>query len=216
MEEKLKREKLSEARSLTQTTQSMEFTMKIVAIHNNFQISKLWNVHIPKLPTLRAITSVDVKLCKIIQNGKKCSFYTIWAKKTPTSVWVNLCINASCYSTHAYLHGYCSMSACAYNFLTIFSLCTWLSTPSLSLSSAQLSFSSSHQSFFLSSTFLPLPSIATAADHSFFLVSRCFRVEWAWLVGFGLNVSRHRHRHRHHHRLPLEASIFVSRSRHRH
>ena len=91
--------------------------------------------------------------------------------------------------------------ACVYNFLTIFSLSSpylTLSCLSLSLSrSTALSFFlSSNQSFFLSSIFLPLasvdhhchrrsPSPPSIALSSFF--SRCFRVEWAWLVGFGLN-----------------------------
>ena len=86
-----------------------------------------WEV---RLACLRAITSVDVKLCKIVQNGKKCSFYTIWAKKPPTSARANLCINASCYSTRANMH---SIVACAYNILIVFSLSVyWLSPPSLS------------------------------------------------------------------------------------
>ena len=65
-----------------------------------------WEV---RMACLRAITSVDVKLCKTMQNGKRCSFYTIWAKKPPTSARANLCINASCYNTRANMHGYCSM-----------------------------------------------------------------------------------------------------------
>ena len=95
--------------------------------------------------------------------------------------------------------------ACAYNFLTIFSLSSlYLTLSSLSLSlSLSLSwrtalsfFLSSDQSFFLSSIFLPLasvdrhcrrrsPSQPPIALSSF--VSCCFRVEWAWSVGFGLN-----------------------------
>ena len=104
--------------------------------------------------------------------------------------------------------------ACAYNFLTIFSL----SFLYLTLSSFSLSLSlSAHNSFFLPliwSIFLPLINLSSSsfrrspslsppppliALSSF--VSRHFRVEWAWSVGFGLNVSRHRHC------LPLEASI---------
>ena len=72
------------------------------------KICNLWIVSL-HICNLRAITSVDVKLCKIVQNGKMCSFYTIWAKKTPTSAHANLCINASCYSTRANMHRYCSM-----------------------------------------------------------------------------------------------------------
>ena len=63
-----------------------------------------------------------------------------------------------------------------------------------------------HNSLFLpfinlsSSSFRRSPSLPIAL-YSF--VSHCFRVEWAWSVGFGLNVSCHHH----HHRLPLKASI---------
>ena len=100
--------------------------------------------------------------------------------------------------------------ACAYNFLTIFSLSSlYLTLSSLSLSGAQLFLSSSHLINLSSFSFrrlplllLPPPLIALSS-----FVSCCFRVEWAWSVGFGLNVSRHCHRHRHRHRLPLEASI---------
>ena len=53
--------------------------------------------------------SYCISWCKIVQNGKMCSFYTIWAKKPPTSARANLCINASCYSTRANMHRYCSM-----------------------------------------------------------------------------------------------------------
>ena len=106
--------------------------------------------------------------------------------------------------------------ACAYNFLTIFSLSSlYLTLSSLSLRRTTLSFFlPSDQSFFLWSIFLPLINLSSSsfrwlpsplpppiAFSSF--VSRCFWVEWTWSVGFGLNVSRHRHRHR----LPLEASI---------
>ena len=117
--------------------------------------------------------------------------------------------------------------ACAYNFLTIFSLSSlYLTLSSLSLSQAHISFFlSSDQSFFFSSIFLSLASVdrhrrrspsPPIALSSF--VSHCFRVEWAWSVGFGLNgveclsplplpspplafgginlVSRSRHRHR--------------------
>ena len=98
--------------------------------------------------------------------------------------------------------------ACAYNFLTIFSLSSlYLTLSSLSLSGAQLFLSSSYLINLSSFSFrrlplllLPPPLIALSS-----FVSCCFRVEWAWSMGFGLNVSRHCHRHRH--RLPLEASI---------
>ena len=94
--------------------------------------------------------------------------------------------------------------ACAYNFLTIFSLSSlYLTLSSLSLSGAQLFLSSSYLINLSSFSFrrlplllLPPPLIALSS-----FVSCCFRVEWAWSVGFGLNVSRHCHR------LPLEASI---------
>ena len=89
--------------------------------------------------------------------------------------------------------------ACAYNFLTIFSLSSlYLTLSSLSLSRrTTLSFFlSSNQSFFLSSIFLPLASVdrhrrrrsplpPPIALYSF--VSRCFRVEWAfdqWVSGW--------------------------------
>ena len=51
-----------------------------------------------------------------MQNGKRWSFYTTWAKKRPTSVWANLCINASCYSTCANMHWYCSTPIYYFNF----------------------------------------------------------------------------------------------------
>ena len=117
------------------------------------------------------------------------------SKKTPTSAHANLCINASCYSTRANMHEYCSM--CIWFFNYFFSL---LSVPNsqlpFSLRCTTLSFS--HLINLSSSSFrrLPPPPIALSS-----FVSRCFRVEWAWLVGFGLNVSHHCHR------LPLEASI---------
>ena len=104
--------------------------------------------------------------------------------------------------------------ACAYNFLTVFSLSSlYLTLSSLSLSQTHnFFFLSSDQSFFLSSIFLPLASVDRHRRRSSSLpialssfVSHCFRVEWAWSVGFGLNASHHRYRHRH--RLPLEASI---------
>ena len=115
--------------------------------------------------SISILKSNYISWCKIMQNGKRCSFYTIWRKKTPTSIWVNLCINASCY--------------------------------------------------FLSSIFLPLPSIATAANRSFFL---CFSLFSSWMglisgfrvecllpspspsppLAFGgvdlVSCSRHRHR----------------------
>ena len=71
---------------------------------------------------VRAITSASEKLCKIVQNGKRGSFYTIWAKKRPTSVWANLCINASCYSTSANMHGYCSAPIYYFIFLSLSSI----------------------------------------------------------------------------------------------
>ena len=71
---------------------------------------------------VRAITSANEKLCKIVQNGKRGSFYTIWAKKRPTSVWANLCINASCYSTSANMHGYCSAPIYYFIFLSLSSI----------------------------------------------------------------------------------------------
>ena len=96
--------------------------------------------------------------------------------------------------------------ACAYNFLTIFFLSSlYLTLSSLSLSGARLFLSSSHLIDISSSSFRQLPSLSLPplpiALSSF--VSCCFRVEWAWLVGFGLNVSHHRHCHC----LPLKASI---------
>ena len=96
-------------------------------------------------------------------------------KKKTTSVWVNLCINASCYSTRAYLHRYCSM--CIYFFNNFFSP---------SLSGAQLFLSSSHLINLSSSSFRWSPSLPPPIAFSSF-VSRCFWVEWTWSVGFGLN-----------------------------
>ena len=55
--------------------------------------------------TVRAITSIDVKLCKM----EKGAHFTQFEQKKPTSMGVNLCINASCYSTRANMHKYCSM-----------------------------------------------------------------------------------------------------------
>ena len=86
--------------------------------------------------------------------------------------------------------------ACAYNFLTVFSLSSlYLTLSSLSVSQTHNSFFlSSDQSFFLSSIFLPLTSVDRHRRRSPSLpialssfVSRCFRVEWAWSVGFELN-----------------------------
>ena len=94
--------------------------------------------------------------------------------------------------------------ACAYNFLTIFSLSLYLtlSSLSLSLSGAELSFSSSHQSFFLFHQ-SPPPLINLS---SLFLVVFGLNGLDHWVLGWmGLNVSCHRHRHRH--RLPLDVSI---------
>ena len=72
--------------------------------------------------------------------------------------------------------------ACAYIFLTIFSF---------SVPDSQLPLRGTPLFFFLSSIFLPLPSIATAADRSFFLwfslfsgwmgLISGFRVEWGWM-----------------------------------
>ena len=100
-------------------------------------------------------------------------------------------------------------ATCAYNFLTKFSLSSlYLTLSSLSLSGTQLFLS------LIWSIFLPLASVDHLSHRSpsssitlSSFVSRCFRVEWAWSVGFGLNVSHHCHRHRHRHRLPLEVSI---------
>ena len=78
----------------------------------------------------------------------------------------------------------------AYNFLTIFSLSSlYLTLSSFSLSSAQLFLSSSHLINLSSSSFRWSPSLPSPpppiAPSSF--VSCCFRVKWAWSVGFGLN-----------------------------
>ena len=108
--------------------------------------------------------------------------------------------------------------ACAYNFLTIFSLSSlYLTLSSLSLRRTTLSFFlSSDQSFFLSSIFLPLASVdrhRCAANRFFFL---CFSLFLGWMdliSGFWVEclspspspplafggvdlVSRSRHRHR--------------------
>ena len=44
--------------------------------------------------SISILKSNYISWCKIMQNGKMCSFYTIWSKKTPTSVGVKLCIYA--------------------------------------------------------------------------------------------------------------------------
>ena len=80
--------------------------------------------------------------------------------------------------------------ACVYNILTNFSLSSlYLTLSSLSLLGTQLSLS------LISSIFLPFINLSSSnfrrsplppiALYSF--VSRCFQVEWAWSVGFGLN-----------------------------
>ena len=102
--------------------------------------------------------------------------------------------------------------ACAYNFLTIFSLSSlYLTLSSLSLSRrTTLSFFlSSNQSFFLSSIFLPLASVDRhRRRHRQLFFLPLFLVVFGlngldqWVSSWmGLNVSRHRHR------LPLEVSI---------
>ena len=80
--------------------------------------------------------------------------------------------------------------ACAYNFLTIFSLSSlYLTLSSFSLSGAQLFLSSSHLINLSSSSFRWSPSLPSPPPPIAFssFVSCCFRVEWAWSVGFGLN-----------------------------
>ena len=89
--------------------------------------------------TVRAITSVDVKLCKM----EKGAHFTRYEQKKLPHQPVQICTGTI---------------TCAYNFLTIFSLSSlYLTLSSLSLSGAQLFLSSSHlinlsschQSFFL-------------------------------------------------------------------
>ena len=97
--------------------------------------------------------------------------------------------------------------ACAYDFLTIFSL------SSLYLTLSSLSLSQAHNFFFLPliwSIFLPLASVDRHRRRSLFLP--LFLVVFGlngldqWVSGWmGLNVSHHCHCHHYH--LPLEASI---------
>ena len=82
--------------------------------------------------TVRAITSVYVKLCKM----EKCAHFTQYEQKKLSHQPVQICTGTI---------------ACAYNFLTIFSLSSlYLTLSSLSLRRTTLSFFlSSDQSFFL-------------------------------------------------------------------
>ena len=138
-------------------------------------------------------------MCKI---EKSAHFTQYERKKKTTSVWVNLCINASCYSTRA----------CAYNFLTIFSLSMYLTLSSLSLPLRRTTLF-----FFLSSIFLPLINLSSSSvdrhcRRSLFLPCFSLFLGWMGLIsGFRVEclspspplafggvdlVSRSRHRHR--------------------
>ena len=73
-----------------------------------------------------------ISLCIIVQNRKKWSIYTIWAKKHPHQLVHNYAFMHNYYSNHAYMHSYCSMCILYFNsfwFASFFSL----SSPSAKL-----------------------------------------------------------------------------------
>ena len=72
---------------------------------------------------VRAITSSCVILCKI---EKDSLFYTFWLKKHPHQLGQNCAFMHNCYSSRAYMHGYCSICI---SYFSIFSV-----SPSLLLS----------------------------------------------------------------------------------